>query len=77
MAHRFRVAFLSAECVPFAKVGGLGDVTGALSRAVSDLGCSVAIFLPRYGDLEIPEEASLELVSKLDVPLGDRPLRVG
>ena len=75
MAQRFRVAFLSAECVPFAKVGGLGDVTGALSRAVSDLGCSVAIFLPRYGDLEIPEEGSLELVSKLDVPHGgqDQP----
>lgn len=75
MAQRFRVAFLSAECVPFAKVGGLGDVTGALSRAVSDLGCSVAVFLPRYGDLEIPEDASLELVSKIDVPLGgqDQP----
>lgn len=70
MAQRFRVAFLSAECVPFAKVGGLGDVTGALSRAVADLGCSVAVFLPRYGDLHVPEEASLELVSKIDVPLG-------
>jgi len=75
MAQRFRVAFLSAECVPFAKVGGLGDVTGALSRAVADLGCSVAVFLPRYGDLRIPEEASLELVSKIDVPMGggDQP----
>ncbi len=75
MAQRFRVAFLSAECVPFAKVGGLGDVAGALSRAVADLGCSVAVFLPRYGDLQIPEEASLELVSKIDVPLGgeDQP----
>lgn len=75
MAQRFRVAFLSAECVPFAKVGGLGDVTGALSRAVADLGCSVAVFLPRYGDLQIPEEASLEPVSKIDVPLGgeDQP----
>ena len=75
MAQRFRVAFLSAECVPFAKVGGLGDVTGALSRAVADLGCSVAVLLPRYGDLRIPEEASLELVSKIDVPTGggDQP----
>lgn len=71
MAQRFRVAFTSAECVPFAKVGGLGDVVGALSRAIADLGCSVAVFLPRYGSLALPEEATLELVASLDVPVGD------
>ncbi|MGE5176153.1 MAG: glycogen synthase [Hyphomicrobiales bacterium] len=69
MAQRFRVAFLSAECVPFVKVGGLADVVGALSRAVADLGCSVAVFLPRYADLALPEEASLELVAQVDVPV--------
>jgi starch synthase len=71
MAQRFRVAMLSAECAPFAKVGGLGDVTGALSRAVSDLGCSVAVILPRYGDLAVPE-GSLELVGQVEVPVGGR-----
>ncbi|HSQ58947.1 MAG TPA: glycogen/starch synthase [Acidobacteriota bacterium] len=69
MAQRFRVAFVSAECVPFAKVGGLGDVVGALSRAVADLGCSVAVFLPRYESLSLPEDATLELVSRLEVPV--------
>ncbi|HTM00984.1 MAG TPA: glycogen/starch synthase [Candidatus Omnitrophota bacterium] len=69
MAQRFRVAILSAECVPFAKVGGLGDVTGALSRAVADLGCSVAVVLPRYGDLTLPEGATLELVGQVEVPV--------
>ncbi len=72
MAQRFRIAVVSAECVPFAKVGGLGDVVGALSRAVADLGCSVAVFLPRYQDLILPEEGTLELVSQLQVPMGDR-----
>jgi len=71
MAQRFRVAMLSAECVPFAKVGGLGDVTGALSRAVADLGCSVAVFMPRYGDLALPPDASLEAVGQIQVPVGD------
>src|SRR5262245_55488100 len=69
MTQRFRVALLSAESVPFAKVGGLADVVGALSRAVADLGCSVAVFLPRYQDLSLPEGNSLELVSKIDVPI--------
>jgi starch synthase len=70
MAQRFRVAVVSAECVPFAKVGGLGDVVGALSRSIADLGCSVAVFLPRYASLELPEESSLELVARVDVPVG-------
>jgi starch synthase len=70
VAQRFRVAYVSAECVPFAKVGGLADVVGALSRAVADLGCSVAVFLPRYEGLTLPEGASLELAAKVDVPVG-------
>jgi starch synthase len=61
---------VSAECVPFAKVGGLGDVVGALSRAVADLGCSVAVFLPRYGNLLLPDDAALDLVGQVEVPVG-------
>ena len=70
MAQRYRAALLCTESVPFAKVGGLGDVIGALGRAVADLGCSVAVFLPRYGDLALPEGAELELVARIEVPVG-------
>ena len=70
MAQRYRAAILSAESVPFAKVGGLGDVVGALSRAVADIGCSVAVFLPRYADLQLPPDCDLELVAKIDVRVG-------
>jgi starch synthase len=75
VAQRFRVAILSAEAVPFVKVGGLADVAGALSRAVADLGCAVALFLPRYADLTLPEDSTLELVATVDVPVagGDQP----
>lgn len=69
MAQRYRAAILSAEAVPFVKVGGLGDVIGALSRAAADLGCSVAVFLPRYADLHLPEDCELEMVAKIDVPV--------
>jgi starch synthase len=70
MAQRYRAAILSAESVPFAKVGGLADVIGALSRAIADLGCSVAVFLPRYADLALPEGSELELVARIEVPVG-------
>ena len=75
MAQRYRAAILSAESVPFAKVGGLADVVGALSRAVADLGCSVAVFLPRYADLQLPPDCDLELVANIHVPVGgeDQP----
>ncbi len=41
--------FVAAEAVPFAKAGGLGDVIGALPKALSRLGVKVSVFLPRYG----------------------------
>ena len=42
------VVFVASEAVPFAKTGGLGDVAGALPRALAKLGHSVALFLPCY-----------------------------
>ncbi len=42
------VVFVASEAVPFAKTGGLGDVAGALPRALAKQGHSVAVFLPCY-----------------------------
>lgn len=46
-----RVLFLAAEAVPFAKVGGLADVAGALPKALRALGHDVRLMLPRYGTI--------------------------
>ena len=43
-----KIAFVSTECVPYAKTGGLADVTGALPKALEKLGCEVKVFLPKY-----------------------------
>ena len=43
-----RVAFLSSEAVPFAKTGGLGDVAGALPKALVGQGVDVALIHPLY-----------------------------
>jgi starch synthase len=49
-----RVAFIAAECEPFAKTGGLADVVDALARALGRLGpgsgveSPVDVYLPRY-----------------------------
>jgi starch synthase len=43
-----RVVFVASEAVPFAKTGGLGDVGGALPRALEQQGHTVTSFLPCY-----------------------------
>lgn len=73
-----KILMASAEVAPFARVGGLSDVVGALPKAMSEAGHEVSVFLPKYrtidvdkygfepmgddGQLEIPMGASTESV---------------
>jgi starch synthase len=43
-----RVAMIAAEATPFAKVGGLGDVVGALPKALEKLGVKPVVVIPAY-----------------------------
>ncbi len=55
-----RILLVAAEAAPIAKVGGMGDVVGALPKVLKDMGHDVRIFMPYYGFLpdkiEIPAE---------------------
>ncbi|MBC1190702.1 glycogen synthase GlgA [Microcystis aeruginosa BLCCF108] len=53
-----RILFVGAEAAPMAKVGGMGDVIGALPKVLRQLGHDVRIFLPYYGFLQ----------EKMDIP---------
>ena len=64
------VVFLSAEAVPFVKVGGLADVAGALPAALASLGVRVTLILPAYRSIDREKHGVR--------PLRDGcPLRVG
>jgi starch synthase len=43
-----KIVIAASEVVPFAKTGGLADVTGALPVALEDVGQEVVVVMPRY-----------------------------
>lgn len=47
-----KVLFCSSEVVPFAKTGGLADVSGALPQALERQGCQIKVTLPKYRCVE-------------------------
>ncbi|XP_062205010.1 soluble starch synthase 2-1, chloroplastic/amyloplastic-like isoform X2 [Phragmites australis] len=50
------VILVAAECAPWSKTGGLGDVAGALPKALARRGHRVMVVVPKYGDYAEPQE---------------------
>ncbi len=70
MNRPLRVLFLSVEVAPFAKTGGLGDVAGALPKALHQLGVDVRVCMPLYRSVARQHVSSDPVVPKFEVPLG-------
>jgi len=69
-----KILLVSAEVAPFAKVGGLADVAGALPKALKQLGHDVRVVMPRYGTID-PERYELKPVLRnLPVPLAQQAI---
>ena len=65
-----KILFLSAEAVPFAKVGGLADVAGSLPKALRALGHDIRLAIPRYGTIRSSEFALKKIGKPISVPAG-------
>lgn len=47
-----KVCFITSECVPYVKTGGLADVSGSLPEALNKNNAEVKIFLPLYDTID-------------------------
>ncbi|MEZ6195034.1 MAG: glycogen synthase [Planctomycetota bacterium] len=61
MSERIDTMLISYEAVPFAKVGGLGDVAGALPDALAEVGIRARLVMPRFAQID-PESLGFEEV---------------
>ena len=48
MSRPLNILYVSSEVEPFAKTGGLADVSSALPKAIKDIGHEIRIMMPRY-----------------------------
>ena len=71
-----KILFLSAEAVPFAKVGGLADVAGSLPRAIRALGHDVRLMMPRYGAIRSDQFHFEKIGEPFSIPVGPGEERV-
>ena len=69
---KLQVVFASAECAPFVKTGGLGDVAGSLPAALNDAGAECIVMVPKYACIADEYKQKMEHVCDFYVPLGWR-----
>lgn len=67
-----RVLFVASEASPFIKSGGLGDVAGALPKAMAKKGADVRVVIPKYKDINWEVKDKLRFVKWFNVRVGWR-----
>lgn len=67
-----KVLFTAAECAPFFKTGGLGDVAGALPKELKEKGADIRIVLPYYKQMPLKYREHCEDVLSFNVDVGWR-----
>ncbi|KAJ9147616.1 hypothetical protein P3X46_029753 [Hevea brasiliensis] len=65
-ANVMNVILVAAECAPWSKTGGLGDVAGSLPKALARRGHRVMVVAPRYGNYAEPLDTGVRKRYKVD-----------
>lgn len=71
-SKKMQIVFASAECAPFVKTGGLGDVAGSLPAALVRAGAEVIVMVPKYATIKDEYKSQMEHFADFYVSLGWR-----
>lgn len=71
-SKKMQIVFASAECAPFVKTGGLGDVAGSLPAALMRAGAEVIVMVPKYATIKDEYKSQMKHFSDFYVSLGWR-----
>lgn len=67
-----RTLFVAAECAPFFKTGGLGDVAGALPKALEEKGTEIKVVLPYFTKIADQYKEQIQDLFSYEVNVGWR-----
>ena len=71
-SKKMQIVFASAECAPFVKTGGLGDVAGSLPAALTRAGAEVIVMVPKYATIRDEYKQQMTHLTDFYVSLGWR-----
>lgn len=76
MAKPLSILFVTSEVIPFAKTGGLADVSAALPQVIRELGHDIRIIIPKYAAVSDRKFKihDIKRLTDMPIPLGDRVL---
>ncbi len=72
-----KVLFVTSECAPFVKTGGLADVLGALPTTLASKRVSTRVILPLYGNIGEPWRSQMKFIKYVYINLSWRNLYCG
>jgi starch synthase len=67
--NQFKVWYLASEVSPFAKTGGLGDVTGAFPKALKSNNQEIRVIMPKYKSINERKYVLREVIRLKDIPV--------
>ncbi|MDO4680351.1 MAG: glycogen synthase GlgA [Aerococcus sp.] len=72
-----KTLFVTSECAPFYKTGGLGDVAGALPKELKKQGVDVRVVMPYYTSMPVQYAEQVEEITHFYLFMGQREAYVG
>ncbi|MGD9898291.1 MAG: glycogen synthase [Calditrichaceae bacterium] len=66
---QFKILYLASEVAPFAKAGGLADVTGALPKALKGLNQEIRVMMPKYKFINERKFVLREVIRLKEIPV--------